>query len=251
MRLTILGSGTNLHPSRAAAGYLIRTDHTFLLDFGPRTLMNLLRAGVNRHRISHVLFSHFHADHFSDFLTYLFDAMIVTKYQGGNRGPLTVIGPRGTTRLFHTLFATLPGFSDPIFPVTYKEVADRAFHIGDTMVAPRTVTHSPDQHCVGYRVEYRGKVLTYSGDSEYCPNLITLCRNADLALLDCSYPATRPGPAHLHAGQCGQVAHEAGVGQLILSHFYPMAERSDVLGQAGERYQGRIQKGRDLMTVRL
>ena len=96
MRITILGSGTNVHPSRAAAGYLVRTDHTMLLDFGPRTLTNLLKTGVNRHRITHILFSHYHADHFSDFITYFFDAMIFTKYEGGARPPLTVIGPRGT-----------------------------------------------------------------------------------------------------------------------------------------------------------
>ena len=54
MRLTILGSGTNLHPTRAAAGYLVRTDHTMLLDFGPRTLSNLLKTGVDRHRITHI-----------------------------------------------------------------------------------------------------------------------------------------------------------------------------------------------------
>ena len=81
MRLTILGSGTNVHPTRAAAGYLVRTDHTILLDFGPRTLANLLKTGVNRHRITHILFSHYHADHFSDFITYFFDAMIFTKYK--------------------------------------------------------------------------------------------------------------------------------------------------------------------------
>ena len=82
MRLTILGSGTNLHPTRAASGYLVRTDQTILLDFGPRTLVNLLKTGVNRHRITHILFSHYHADHFSDFITYFFDAMIFTKYEG-------------------------------------------------------------------------------------------------------------------------------------------------------------------------
>ena len=43
MRLTILGSGTNIHPTRAASGYLVRTDQTILLDFGPRTLSNLLK----------------------------------------------------------------------------------------------------------------------------------------------------------------------------------------------------------------
>ena len=109
MRLTILGSGTNIHPTRAAAGYLVRTDHTILLDFGPRTLANLLKTGVNRHRITHILFSHYHADHFSDFITYFFDAMIFTKYQGGKRPPLTVFGPRGTKRLFRDPLRRLTG----------------------------------------------------------------------------------------------------------------------------------------------
>ena len=73
MRLTILGSGTNVHPTRAAAGYLVQTDHTFLLDFGPRTLGNLIKVGLNRHRITHILFSHYHADHFSELMEALKD----------------------------------------------------------------------------------------------------------------------------------------------------------------------------------
>ena len=75
MRLTILGSGTNVHPARAAAGYLVRTDQPILLDFGPRTLANLIKTGINRHAIRYILFSHFHADHFSDFITFFFDAV--------------------------------------------------------------------------------------------------------------------------------------------------------------------------------
>ncbi|MDH5624985.1 MAG: MBL fold metallo-hydrolase [Nitrospira sp.] len=251
MRLTILGSGTNVHPTRAAAGYLVQTDQTFLLDFGPRTLMNLIKTGVDRHRITHVLFSHFHADHFSDFITFFFDAIIFTKYQGGERPPLTVIGPPGTRSLFRALFATLPGFSRAPFGVTFKEVDDRPFWIGRTKVLPRRVTHSPRLHCLGYRLEYGGKAFAYSGDSQYCASLVRLCGDADLAVLDCSFPANRPGPVHLHAGQCGQVAQEAGVGQLILSHFYPIADQHDVKAQAGEQYGGKIRKGRDLLTVEL
>lgn len=250
MQITILGSGTNLHPTRAAAGYLVRTDQTLLLDFGPRTLVNLLKTGMSRHRISHVLFSHFHADHFSDFLTFFFDALIVTKYQGGTRGPLTVVGPCGTTRLWRALFDTLPGFRHAPFPVRFRDVSNRPFRIGQTMIRPQTVTHVPDLHCVGYRIEYGGKAIAYSGDSEYCAEVVRLCGDADLAVLDCSYPANKPGPAHLDAGQCGQVAREAGVGRLILSHFYPLTERYDVRAQAGERYAGPILKGRDLLTIR-
>ncbi|TKS58964.1 MAG: hypothetical protein EWM72_02616 [Nitrospira sp.] len=251
MYLTILGSGTNVLPTRAASGYLVHTDQTILLDFGPRTLMNLIKTGVDRNRITHILFSHFHADHFSDFITFFFDAMIFTKYQGGKRPPLTVVGPRGTRQLFSALFATLPGFSRAPFGVSFKEVSDRPFWIGKTKILPRTVTHSPRLHCLGYRLEYGGKALAYSGDSQYCNSLVRLCGDADLAVLDCSFPANRPGPVHLHAGQCGQVAQEAGVGRLVLSHFYPIADRYDVKAQAAENYGGKIRKGRDMMTIRL
>ena len=99
MKLTVLGSGTNIHPTRAAAGYLVKTDRSILLDFGPRTLSNLLKTGVDRHSITHILFSHFHADHFSDFITFFFDALIYTKHGGGRRPDLTLIGPRGAMRV--------------------------------------------------------------------------------------------------------------------------------------------------------
>lgn len=251
MRLTILGSGTNLHPARAASGYLVRTDRAILLDFGPRTLMNLMKTGVNRHRITHILFSHFHADHFSDFITFFFDAIIFTKYEGGTRAPLTVVGPRGTRQLFRALFAALPGFSRAPFSLRFMEVSDRPFWIGKTKVRPSTVTHSPRLHCLGYRLEYGGKALAYSGDSQYCQSLVRLCGDADLAVLDCSFPANRPGPVHLHAGQCGQVAQEAGVGRLVLSHFYPIADRYDVKAQAAEAFGGTILKAEDMLALRL
>ncbi len=251
MRLTILGSGTNVHPKRAAAGYLIQTDQTMLLDFGPRTLSNLLKTGVNRHRITHVLISHFHADHFSDFITFFFDAVIYTKHGGGQRPDLTVIGPRGTRRLLGTIMTTFPSFSSPPFGVTFREVADRSFTIGDTRITPRTMTHVPDLHAVGYRIDYRGKTVAYSGDTLYCQNLVRLCGNADVAILDCSFPANKPGPAHLHAGECGRAAKEAGVGKLVLSHFYPVADRYDVKGQAGEAFEGPIMRARDRMTIKI
>src|SRR5689334_19299765 len=99
MRLTILGSGTNVHPLRAAAGYLVETDQPILLDFGPRTLMNLAKVGINRHDIRTILFSHYHADHFSDFITFFFDAVYYSKYVAV-RPDLSIIGPRGTRNLF-------------------------------------------------------------------------------------------------------------------------------------------------------
>jgi ribonuclease BN (tRNA processing enzyme) len=47
------------------------------------------------------------------------------------------------------------------------------------------------------------------------------------------------------------VAREAGVGRLVLSHFYPITERYDVREQAGEAFRGKIVVGRDLMAIKL
>ncbi|MBI4401624.1 MAG: ribonuclease Z [Nitrospirae bacterium] len=248
MRLTILGSGTNVHPTRAAAGYLVQTDQTILLDFGPRTLVNLLKTGIDRHRIKYVLFTHFHADHFSDFITFFFDAVYYSKFVGA-RPDLTLIGPRGTKGLIGTILDTFPGFNSAAFRVKIREVADRSFSLGETRVTPCTVVHSPRLHCIGYRIEHGGRALVYSGDAQYCASLVRLCRQAHVAVLDCSFPENQPGIEHMHAGECGQVAQEAGVRCLILSHFYPIAERYDVKQQAGRAFMGRIRVGRDLMKI--
>ncbi len=248
MRLTILGSGTNVHPTRAAAGYLVQTDQTLLLDFGPRTLMNLIKTGVDRHRIGTLLFSHFHADHFSDFITFFFDAAFYSKAVG-TRPDLTIIGPRGTKRLFRAILKTFPGFGNAAFRVRLREVGDRSFMLGETRVTPQTVVHSPRLHCLGYRIEHEGRRLVYSGDSEYCAALVGLCEGADAAVLDCSFPEGRPGSGHMHAGECGRVAAEAGIGRLVLSHFYPVAERADVTAQAGRRFKGRIVMAQDLLSL--
>lgn len=249
MKLTILGSGTNVHPTRAAAGYLVQTDRILLLDFGPRTLKNLMALGVNRHAIRHILFSHFHADHFADFIPFFFDAVFHSRVVG-RRPDLTIVGPRGTRRVIGAILTHFPGFREACFTTTIREMTDRTFTIGRTRITALTVEHSRRLHCLGYRIEYGGKVLAYSGDAMYCPSLIRLCQNADVAVLDCSFPMQRQEtPNHLHAGDCGRVAQEAGVKRLILSHFYPIAERYDVRAQAGRYFTGRIIRGKDRLGL--
>jgi ribonuclease BN (tRNA processing enzyme) len=80
---------------------------------------------------------------------------------------------------------------------------------------------------------------------------VRLCQEADVAVLDCSFPAQRPGKGHMTARACGRVAQEAGVKRLILSHFYPVAERYNLIGQASEEFEGRVAMARDRMRVEI
>lgn len=250
MRLTVLGSGSNVHPKRAAAGYLVETDQLLLFDFGPRTLRNLIAVGADRHRLQHLFLTHHHMDHFSDFFTFFFDALYHSKFVAP-RPALTIYGPRGTRRLFGALLKVLPGFSSAPFRVTVTELTDRTVTLGRTRITARTVAHSPSLHCQGYRVEHGGASWAYSGDAEYCDGLVALCRGADVAVLDCSFPVQRPGKGHMHARDCGRAAREAGVKRLLLSHFYPVAERYDVKAQAGREFGGRITMARDRLRVEI
>ena len=250
MQVTILGSGTNLHPTRAAAGYLIQTDRPILLDFGPRTLSNLLNTGVDRHTIQYLLFTHYHADHFSDFLTFFFDAICHSMFSDV-RPALNIYGPPGTKRLFRTMFRTLPNFQDAPFRVTLKEVHDRPFSIGQTQITPLPMTHSDQQICLGYRVDYQGQSAAFSGDAMASTNLVSLCQNVDLAILDCSFSSHKPGGSHMHAEECGKVAKKAKIKKLVLSHFYETADRSNVVAQARRYFSGTIVKGKDLLTLKV
>ncbi|GJL58793.1 MAG: metal-dependent hydrolase [Nitrospirales bacterium] len=250
MQVTILGSGTNMHPTRAAAGYLFQTDGPILLDFGPRTLSNLLKTGVDRHTIQHLLFTHYHADHFSDFIPFFFDAVCHSKF-ARVRSDIIIYGPPGTKRLFGTIFRTFPNFSDTPFRVTLREVKDRPFVIGATRITPLPMTHSDQQVCLGYRLEYQGRAAAVSGDATVSSNLVRLCQDADLAVLDCSFSSHQPGSSHMHAEECGKVAEEANIKKLVLSHFYETADRSNVVAQARRFFSGPILKGKDLLTLQV
>jgi ribonuclease BN (tRNA processing enzyme) len=209
-----------------------------------------LKTRLDRHTIQHILFSHYHADHFSDFITFFFDAVCHCNF-GGKRPGLTITGPKGTKRLFGTIFRTFPSFKNPPFRVTLKEVDSRPFYLGTTRITPLPMTHTDDQRCLGYRIEYQGRILCYSGDARYSTNLLKLCREADLAILDCSFPKNRPGIGHMHAGECGQVACESNTKHLVLSHFYQAADRIEVKRQAAQAFAGKITRARDLMTISL
>lgn len=81
------------------------------------------------------------------------------------------------------------------------------------------------------------------------PNLVSLCQDVDLAILDCSFSSHAPGGSHMHAEECGKVAKKANIKKLVLSHFYETADRSNVVAQARRYFSGPIIKGRDLLTL--
>lgn len=237
MELTVLGSGVALPRAdldaaggvrgRGASGYLLREgDACLFLDFGPGTTRRLPEHGLGLGRVTHLALTHLHVDHCGD-LPALFFARTL-----GDFPPLTLHGPvglvehvRGIERLYGA------GCVEPSEQRRVEEfhleagVARR--EIGPFALEVREMRHSlrsGEPGALGYRIESKeGGRLVFSGDSGPCSALVELARGADLALFECSYPATRASSSHLTTRTVAEMAIAAGVRALVLTHLYPEA----------------------------
>jgi len=120
------------------------------------------------------------------------------------------------------------------------------------------VIHGPVP-AVGYRIEYKGHSIVYSGDtSSKTPNMVTLASGADVLIYDTSIMDVAPSPVfqalHTTPMRMGQVAAAAGVKTLVLSHITPITEpnldaiKSEIRAQG---FTGRIRVAHDLKVFNL
>ncbi len=255
MEVIILGSGAaKPQMGRANACVLVQTDIALLFDFGSGALMNMLHAGIDRNRLCHLFWSHLHTDHISEFIPFFFHEVCDAKTNP--REDLAVYGPTGTRKLVHVILRTFPGFSKAPFKVRVKEIGggqSRSPHIqiGRTLVRAYPVKHSPSLHSLGYRIEYQGRTVVYSGDAAYSPDLIKLCRDADLAIIEATYPEKHASTNHLTASQACKAAQEAGVKKLVLTHFDPIWRKYNLKAQCAGLFEGEIVAAEDLMRIRV
>ena len=100
---------------------------------------------------------------------------------------------------------------------------------------------------VSYRIEYNGKAIVYSGDTDYSGEIIKISKNADLLILECSFPYKAEG--HLTPDLCGKIAAKANAKKLVLTHFYPECDEVDVKKQCSKEFKGKIVLAEDFMKI--
>ena len=251
MLITILGSGTSIpHPQRASPGLVIRFDKTsVLVDPSSGSLHRAERYATPVKSIDYVLISHFHPDHTGDLAPLLF-ALRNTEYFGSKK--LTLIGPPGL-KDFHRGLLDFYGDWVRLEPdrLTLQEICDQELKFSGWSLRSLPVAHTDSS--LGYRfTDSQGKVFTYSGDTDYCPELIELARDADAALIEAAQPSQLKMEGHLTPRLAGKVAQEAGVQQLIITHLYPVCDDYDLLSEIrSSGYAGPAAIARDGMEITL
>ena len=253
MELTILGSGTAVpSPRRAAPGYLLRVGRDLVvLDTGPGTMGRLLQHGVSPHEVSHILYSHTHLDHMGELPSWLFAGRIP---EAGRTSPLTICGSAGFMRVLDSLRGTFGHWLDAqtyrLDLVTLDGAGSSTAVFSGWSVRAARVSHI--ESSLAYRIEdASGRSLVYSGDTDVCEGIVDLARDADLLLIESSFPDDRKVDGHLTPGEAGEIARRARARKVALTHFYPACEGVDMLGSARSRFDGETVMAEDGMKIKI
>jgi ribonuclease BN (tRNA processing enzyme) len=219
-----------------------------LVDCGGGTLHQLLRSGKSYVTLDHVFITHVHTDHIGDLMPLLH----ALKFPGLTRtAPLTLHGPPGFQAFVDQIIVPTVGLPTT-FPVRVREVEAVQKITPALTVRTAPTVHSDKMHSVAYRFESQGRVLVLTGDADYDAALVKLAVGADCLVADCSSLDSGKLPGHMSAGLCGQLAREAGVGHLVLSHLYPILGPTlgtARIGEARRHYGGPIALAKDSMTL--
>ena len=185
-----MGSGGRLHSC-----FLLESESSRLLvDCGATGLLAMRRFGVDPASLGTIALTHLHGDHYTGLVYFLLEARHVSK----RKEPLTIAGPPGVeARLMSTMELLYPGSAaiGYSFPLEFLELhAEVPAKLGDAVVTPFEVVHPSGAPSYGLRVELGGKVIAFSGDTEWTDALVALSRGADLFV--CESQHYTPFPNH-------------------------------------------------------
>lgn len=250
MQLTVLGSGT-FQPTakRGCSGYLVQIEeNNVLLDSGAGVLRQLAKTNITAEDIDLVFISHLHIDHISDLVPFLF-----AKKQGKHtqKKDISLYGPPGFKEYFSRIESL---YYKSIHPENYNisifEYDGVRIKFADFSIGAYPVKHTENSY--GFRfVDNNGIVLAYSGDTDYCDNLITLCKNSNVAIIECTFPDDRKVEGHLTPSEAGRAAHLAECKRVLLTHLDPMTNEKEIISSCSNHFKGGISIAEELDTVNI
>jgi ribonuclease BN (tRNA processing enzyme) len=207
-----------------------------LIDCGATALVSLNKLAINRNAVDVIFISHFHADHVGGVPFFILEATHVLKRER----PLTIAGPPGLRARFPELMeSAFPGTKalQMRFPLTLRELEiGRRNTVGAVQVTPYQVLHDERAGpCLGFRFEAEGKVIGFSGDSEWTDALVNIGREADLFICE-AYMRDKPVKTHMVLSALERRLNLIRPKRLILTHMSTdmLARRAELAFETAE-----------------
>ncbi len=250
-RICTLGTGTGIpRARRRSPSTLVRLGrYLIIFDTGPGALRALHEAGESFRDINFIFYTHFHPDHISDFVPFLF-ASRSNEY--GRDRAVEVWGAEGIGEIYRMYidifghWVELPKSLLTIREIDPKRISSFDLPFGRLITVP--LYHTAKS--IGYRIEVEGRALfAITGDTDYGENLKTLTKNVKVLVAECSFPDQRNVKGHLTPNKVGRIAQESSCEHLILTHLYPECDKINIYAQCKKVYNGRLTIARDLMWI--
>ncbi|ENM2494909.1 TPA: MBL fold metallo-hydrolase [Serratia marcescens] len=198
-------------------------DDILLIDMAPEFSYQVMRDAIDATKITDLLFTHTHADHFN--VGELFSRM--EGFGHHIEHPLTITG---NDRAINGCLDMLPNYSRERFrficPPPFTTVEHRGYRI-----TPLLANHAPWEFCYVYFIEKEGKTIFYGHDSGWFPEATWQWlegKHADLIVLECTYGFNQNARSDNHMSietifaaqqrlQESQALHPNG--QIVISHI--------------------------------
>jgi len=217
-----LGTGDPLNAERAQTSLAIPLScgEVMLIDASSGTILlrQLRSASIPLDSVRHLFVTHRHFDHAGGL------APLLTTMAALPGASITVHATPGTLEVLRELLSlTIPGVEGWLGKrLLWRElVPGRPTRAGDADVTPFEVDHGLE--CVGFRIEQRSSTMVHAADTRPCQNVVEHARDADLLVHEAYCTKAEAERAHAFghstAAEAGEVAHEAGVRRLILTHL--------------------------------
>jgi ribonuclease Z len=290
----VCGSGSPM-PDADRAGPCIAVlagNQSFIFDTGSGSIRKLMRMGFPMEKLQAVFLTHLHSDHIDGLGELLLQSWIA----GSRSSPTQVYGPAGTDQVVagfrqaYTLdegyrvahhgpkVANPAGYGGAAQIITLPDGVDSevVYDKEGVKITVIRVNHAPIAPAYGYRIDYKGRAMTLSGDTVYAPSFVTASKGADLMFHDAmnkqmvaamGKKLVERGRAntaqimhdiqnyHASPEDAARAAREAGVKALVLYHLVPPVPAKLIeplfLGKAPAMFGGTLKLAEDGMIVSL
>ena len=271
LAVQILGSGGNrVNRDRASASYLvwIAGQGKILVDAGGGAFLRFGQTEAGVANLSLIAISHLHPDHVSDLPALLWSP----DYGDRKEPPLYIAGPSGNALVpdFPTFLSRLFDQKDGAFQMlggwlggsgrgaplevvvidATKREPSAVFSRQDVAVTAIGVPHG-NIPTLAYRMQVQDKTIVFSSDQNGDdPRFVEFARGADVLVMHLTRSGSQPDPDRLHAspGVVGQVARDAHVGRLVLSHIN-FVDLEPAIAEVMKYYTGPLTVGADLQCT--
>ena len=265
---------------------VIAGDRAFIFDTGSGSPRKLGLTSFPMDTVNSIFLTHLHSDHIDSL-----GEMLLLAWIGGSRdAPLPVYGPAGTTEVVNAFNAVYR--IDSGFRVEHHgtEVANPSGHggaptelqpgvvynAGGVKITAMTVPHEPVEPAFGYRIDYKDRSVTISGDTSYSEDFANFSKDADLIVHEGLQPKMILKMRdvmkehdlnaqakimddilsyHTSPEDAARVAQLAGADELLITHIIPPLPVKLLhplfLGDAKKNFDGKIHLAEDGMTFSL